>query len=143
MRLCGRVSIEERIVTGCICLSGCILPFCLFGGIIISSLGIADNINRPSIYSQIYLISAVMLLILSMISCLCYSCTVLYKLREHSWAKRKYIYDATQNDSNRMNPRSEAERGIYASILPQGRTPPPIYSSTLVDSWNAREFLLS
>ena len=84
---------------------------------------------------------ATMLLIVSLIGCVCYSCTILYKLREHSWAKQKYLA-TSRNENNHMDRHNEVERRIYSSTLSQGPTPPPIYTSTRAESWNEGESLV-
>ena len=143
MRLCARVSIEERIVTGCVCLTGCVLPFCSIAGIIGSSVGLADNVNGAYPHNKIYTMCAILLLIISVISCLCFSCSVVYKLRQHSWAKRKYLLDTAENDIQRDSHHG-FERHMYTSILTQASLPPPpTYPASGVDSVKAREFLFS
>ena len=126
------ISLEERIVTLSILLLGAFLPFCFVAGIIISALGVADNANKVYIYTQdvtpiyqIYLMCATMLLIISILGCVCFSCTILYKLREHSWEKRRHF--------DRINLRSGVESISESTSLIQIYTPPPIYSSLLKD----------
>ena len=127
------ISLEERIVTLSILMLGFFLSFCFLTGIVISGLGIADNINRATFHTQdvgpfyqIYIMCAIMLLIVSILGCICFSCTALYKLREHSWEKRRHFAH--------MNLHRDFERTISDSTSLIQTTPPPLYSSLLTES---------
>ena len=123
------ISLEERVITLCVLVLGSFLPLCFFSGIIISSLGIADNINRATFHSKdmatnykIYIMCAVMLLIVSFLGCICISCTILYKLREPCWEKRRCFY---HTNVRRVSQITFSE----SAVLTQASTPPPVYSS--------------
>ncbi|KAI6659179.1 hypothetical protein LOD99_14853 [Oopsacas minuta] len=143
-------STDETIIKSFICCTAFLLPFCFIAGIIVSCLGVIDHVHRESIatpgtlpFDEIYLICSTTLLIVSILGCICYSCTIMYKLREERWENRRQNIRIENETNCAYNDRNIERRFYNSGVLANRPTPPPMYTSTRVEPGNERESLFS
>ena len=138
MKCCPELFIDEAIIKCLICSTAALLPFFFSAGIIISCLGIADHVHRQSAstpdtlpFDQIYLLCSSALLLVSLISCVCYLSSVAHKLREHNWERRRTVLRRERQDNY-----SRDTRMSYGPVGIPRPTPPPLYTSRRAESAN-------
>ena len=154
MGICkNKFRIEEILIKLCVFVPSAILPFGFVCGVIISGLGMADYIQRYSPSNpyfattsqgsmvpkdSVYMMVCVMLLVLSVVGCHCYSCTVLYKLREPYWGNRNRAWRRDREESTDVS----FGRNFHYPSTHSGRPTTPS-NSTRVVTWNENDLLVS